>query len=272
MRAQNTAVGEVIKTAKVIKFKSTWSELEIMQDPNKTQIEKIDSRDWLLVKYKHLVEWGAKKYSNKIIKTPETGIDDLIQVGFEGLQSAIEDFDSTKRNNYVSFFKSRIIRYILQYLRETNVYNRYFYDQMTTLRRFIKQFHDKNGRIPNNFEIAENLKWRLKKVIKVSDHIENNLNSMESIDDKESSIEIESEDISAHNSIEEKELNEKLYDCIAKLSNEDQIIIKMHLDDFNDSDIARVFKKNHMWPSRQIKRINKLLKSCLEINGINFFE
>lgn len=119
-----------------------------------TRTRDVEIRNELVVRYSRLVHYLASRFSSNGV----TGRDDLIQVGYMGLISAIERYDPEAGGGFTTFAMVTIRGVIQHYLRDHTwglKAPRRLRELATRLRRLRDELEQSLGRPPSIDEMAE---------------------------------------------------------------------------------------------------------------------
>lgn len=114
--------------------------------------EKLNIRNFLIEKYRHLVTMHAEKIHARLPN--EVDIEDLKAVGVLGLIDAINGFDLSRGNKFETYSAPRIRGAILDELRKMDWVPRLARSRSTKVNEARDEFRKRNGYLPSERELA----------------------------------------------------------------------------------------------------------------------
>lgn len=131
-------------------------------EPNPSTLESKPTRDELIEMYLPHVKRIVHRIAVHL--PPHVEIDDLIHVGVIGLMQAIDRYDETRENAFMTYAVFRIKGAVLSELRSRDFLSRSNRKKVRELDRAFVQLEQKHGRTPSDDELAEFLGAELEDV------------------------------------------------------------------------------------------------------------
>ncbi len=195
-------------------------------------------REALIIKYAHLVKRIAGKIATRL---PSNVIfDELISAGSLGLIDAIDKYDPVREVSLETYAEYRIRGAILDELRSMDWYSRSMRKKIRDIEKAVAAVESREGRLSENWEVAEELGIELEQYYKVLSNIhgaallsldeyirnqDNQTFAKKTFQEKIRS----SDDPSGH--IARKEMKQIVAKAIKTLSEKEQLVISLYYHD-----------------------------------------
>ncbi|NNF99232.1 MAG: FliA/WhiG family RNA polymerase sigma factor [Desulfobacteraceae bacterium] len=205
------------------------------------QLKKIEKDDYLL---RNQIIAEYLPYVNRIVNRiaihlpPSVEVDDLVNVGIIGLIQAIERYDPTRDNKFITYAVFRIKGAVLSELRSRDFLGRTTRRKIRDLEKAYVKLEQKLGREVDDEEVAEEMNMNLEQFYQVKRMSSISFVSFEEIgystkEEKESLLSFlasgNSDDALAKTAL--KELKVTLAKSIESLPEKEKLVISMYYSD-----------------------------------------
>jgi len=220
-------------------------------------VETLNSyKENLAVEYMPAVKSMAARLKERLPSSVD--FNDLVSIGFEELVKLSKRYDPSRNDNFWGYAKQRIYGAMLDFLRSIDPVSRGDRKLIKQIDKIVNEYLSKYNREPTNEELAEILDVDVEKVKKarVADEIysvmpiEEQLNYYEDVSKK----------------IEEEELIEVIKKILAKLPQNEQLVIQLYyFEELSLKEIAEILGVSESRVSQIHKKVIKKIRE--ELNG-----